>query len=487
MKRYFTFLLYTGLLFLGVGKLAGQANTAYYMGGVPQSYYLNPATQPQCDFYLGLPIASQVNFRVTTSGLSASDLYFKDPESDSVITPFHPNGNMDAFINKFGKVETLGLYTNFNLASFGFRVKDMYFSFDATIRSSTSFNLSKDFMRLLILGNEDGEVFDLSQVGFETLEYAEIGVNISRRFGDDLQIGIRPKYLAGLATVSSINNNTSVTTGVEHWVIDADYQARIGITGTTIPVDEDGLIDPDGDFQIDSVLVSPEGYRQIFSNNWGLGVDLGLHYMPVDNLQLSLSILDLGYIKWRQGTHIASLNGTHNFIGINASRSDSVGAVEDLWDTLKTDLSLSGTDAPFTTTLNPKILVGGRYFLTQGFDVGVLSRTEFYPTFVDQDVVLLANWHPIPMISVSGSYSLFSQQTFGFGLGLILGPLNFYAILDDVPFKYDLAKTESVPLPLPVAQTDYNVRFGLNLVFGCNQKKKAKQDKPLFNSSDWIL
>ena len=454
---------------------------------VPQSYYLNPATQPKCNFYLGIPIASQVNTRITTSGLSAADLFYKDPESDSVITPFHPNGDMDKFINKFGKVETFGLYTNFNLASFGFRVKEMYFSFDATVRSSMSFNVSKDFMRLLLQGNSDGEEFDLSQVGFNALQYVEFGFNVSRRFGDDLQIGIRPKYLAGLATFSSINNNTTLTTGVDNWQLDADYEARVAITGATIPIDQDGLYDNDGEIEFDEDYISASGYRKILSDNWGLGVDLGIHYTPIDNLQISLSVLDLGYIKWRKGGHTATLNGSHTFIGLDASRPDSISAFDDLLDTLKSDLQLSGSDDPFTTTLNPKLLVGGRYYLTPSLDLGVLSRTEFYSTYVDQDVILLANWFPIPIVSLSGSYSFFSQQTFGFGIGLKLGPFNFYTIFDDMPFHYDLAQSGSLPIILPVAQTDYNIRFGFNLVFGCNQKKKAMQDKPLFNSSDWIL
>jgi hypothetical protein len=99
------------------------------------------------------------------------------------------------------------------------------------------------------------------------------------------------------------------------------------------------------------------------------------------------------------------------------------------------------------------------------------------PSYINQDLLLLANWHPIPMISISGSYNLLSKthSTFGLGLGLKLGPFNVYTVLEDVPFKYDIVREGGAPIPLPVEQNNYNVRFGVNLVFGCNQKKKTEK------------
>jgi hypothetical protein len=492
MNKYIFLILVSILIFLGNVYVFSQGgNTLYYMGTVPQSYYLNPATQPQCNVFIGIPIASQINVRATTSGLSASDIFFKDPESDSIITPLHPNADIDDFLSKFGDVESFGLEANFNLLSFGFRAKEMYISFDASIRNSAYASYSKDFVTLL-LKPENGRTYDLSDGGIDLLEYTEFGLNISRRFGDQLQVGIRPKLLYGLATISTISNNSSFYTSADEWVLSANYEARIAATGVTIPVDEDGLIDFDQDFEFDSTILSPTGYKKILSSNRGFGIDFGVHYKPIERLQLSLSVLDLGYIKWVENTHIASVNGTFTYTGLEVSLdSTDIDLEGGVLDSLKENLNLTGTDEAFKTKLNPKLLVGARYFLTPGFDIGVLSRTEFYRTYINQDIILLANWHPIPMIAVSGSYSILSKthSTFGLGLGLKLGPFNVYAVLDDIPLQYDDASSDgsSMPVIIPVKQTDYNIRFGVNLMFGCNQKKKLMLDKPLFNSSDWIL
>lgn len=470
-------------------KLYGQANTMYYLGNAPQSYLFNPATQPSCDAHAALPVFSEFYVNIHTSGLSGSDLLWLDPETDSLIHPFHPKADINEFLNNFGDVESLGLTAHLNLFSIGFRVKDMYFSLDGTIKANNNLTLSKDLMEFLLIGNEDGRTYDFSDVGFESLQYAEIGLNISRNFNDRLQIGIRPKYLAGLATISPVNNNTSLYTSTEEWVLTANYQARVAATGVTIPVDEDGMIDLDGEFLIDSTMISPAGYKKIFSSNWGLGIDLGVHFKPTERIQLSASVIDLGYIKWRENTQITSLNGTFAYTGLEQTLDDSTNPGDLLLDSLKESLNITGSNEAFVTTLHPKVTLGGRYFLTQGFDVGFLSRMDLYPSYVESDILLLANWRPIPMIAISGSYSLLkgNLNTFGLGLGLRLGPLNFYSVIDHLPFQYDMANVDGASFPMPVDVSEYSVKFGFNLLFGCNQKKKLVQDKPLFSSSDWIL
>jgi hypothetical protein len=489
-KYIIQLLIITACMFAANTIVKGQGNTVYYMGTLPQSYFMNPATQPQCDVYIGLPVASQINARVTTGSLSAGDFFFKDPLSDSVITWTHPNADPNDLLAKLNKVETWGGTIDFSLVSFGFRVKDMYFSFDAAVRNSITTSLSKDYFEFAWLGNENDRTYDFSDMGVEVMEYMEFGVNISRHFGDQLQIGIRPKMLFGLATISTLSNSTTLYTSTEEWVLNSNAEARFAATGVTIPVDEEGNIDWDQDFEFDSTIFSPTGYQKILSKNRGWGIDIGAHYKPIDNLQVSLSVLDLGYIKWRESTHVAEVNGTYVYDGLEAdSVFDGGDFGQALLDTLKENLNVTQSAGTFTTTLNPKLFVGARYFLTPGFDIGILSRTEFLPSYINQDLLLLANWHPIPMISISGSYNLLSKthSTFGLGLGLKLGPFNVYTVLEDVPFKYDIVREGGAPIPLPVEQNNYNVRFGVNLVFGCNQKKKQKNNKPLFNSSDWIL
>ncbi len=487
MRKYSISLFAILLSFLLQGTSFAQGNTAYYMGTLPQTYTLNPATQPKCDVFIGVPLLSNTNFRINFGNVAFSDLIMKDPNSDSTIAITDKNADTQGFIDKLGAVEPLGMETQITLLSFGFRVKEMYFSLDASIRGNAQLSYPKDLMEFMLLGPEHERTYNLSDLSFDTQEYTEIALNISKTFNDKLQIGIRPKFLSGIFTISTVNNNSSLYTSSEKWVLNSDLQANIGATGLVIPVDEDGLIDFGGSFEEDSTLINSGNYGKLLTTNWGLGIDLGVHYMVAEKIQLSLSVLDLGYIKWNSGTHVASVNGSYTFKGYDLSLPGDVDFGEAVMDSLKEDLNLEGKTSSFTTNLTAKTYIGGRYLLSDGFDVGALYRAEFFPTYIDHDVILSANWHPIPLIALSGSYSLFSPQTFGLGIGLKLLPFNIYTVIDDIPFRYDLVKSDGTEFPLPVGQSDFNIKFGVNFVFGCNQMKKLRKDKPLYNSTDWIL
>lgn len=491
-KLYREIILFVFTLSFTIAGL-GQSGTMYYIGTVPQSYYLNPATQPECSFYLGIPVASPLQFTYENSGFSPNDVLWYDAEIDSIIHPLYSAEAADKFLNNLKDVEYLRFDMAVNLASFGFRAGDMYFSFDATIRGNEYFSYPKDLMTFMLKGNKDGDVFDFSGLNFEFLNYAEYGVNISRSFGSQFSVGIRPKLLFGLGTFVTQDNDITLETSTEEWILNSTFSGKMSLTGVTIPVDEDGLIDPEGEFEIDSSIIDypAQNWRKAFSKNRGLGVDVGVHFKPIDEIQLSFSALDIGYIKWQENTQIISQDGSFHFQGVEWNPSDTSDFGADLLDTIKSNLAVTGASEPFTTYLRPKIIVGGRVFLTPGFDLGLLAKTEFYKSKINQDFTVLANWHPFRALSISASYSLLNKtySNFGVGLGLKFGPLNMYVISDYIPMFRDDIPSDDLPfaIPLPVDMHNANLRFGLNLVFGCNKAKRMSQDKPLFNSSNWMF
>ncbi len=469
-----------------------QSHTMYYIGTVPQSYYLNPATQPECSFYLGLPILSPLQFDYYNSGFSLNDIFWYDAEIDSTIHPLYSRSAADKFLSNLKDVEFLRLGTTVNLASFGFRANEMYFSFDASIKGDEYISYPKDLISLILKGNTNGQVFDFSDLNIELLNYMEFGLNISRNFGSQLTVGIRPKVLYGLATISTQDADISLQTSTEEWVLRSKFSGKMAVTGMEIPVDEEGMIDFDQDFEFDSTITDDPGknWNKMFGKNRGLGVDIGVHYKPVDDIQLSLSILDLGYIKWNDNPRVISQDGSYTFEGIewNPANSSDDNWDDRVLDTIESNLSLEGADNAFTTSLRPKIFMGGRLFITPGFDVGILSKTEFLKSKVNQNIILLADWHPIRSFSLSASYSILnkSYSSFGLGMGLKLGPFNMYIISDYIPMLRDDLKNSDIPF-IPVDLYNANLRFGLNLVFGCNKNKKLSQDKPLLNSTNWMF
>ena len=88
-------------IIMGGGYLYSQdVNSMYFMKGVPQSYHVNPAYQPDCNTFIGLPGLSPLKLETSSSSLSLEDVIQYDPELDSLVFFLHPNGMTLARLRK---------------------------------------------------------------------------------------------------------------------------------------------------------------------------------------------------------------------------------------------------------------------------------------------------------------------------------------------------------------------------------------------------
>jgi hypothetical protein len=265
--------------------LCAQGNTMFYHPQVPQAYYLNPANQPNCNVFVALPLNYYIEKENTS--LHLSDLIWNDPETGEVLHPLHPDANLDDFFNKFSGDNSFGLDLDWTPVSFGFRIKQMFFTFDFTSKTSLGFSYPRALMELSLRGNEDDETYDLSGLGLHLTEHFEYALGISRQFGDLFTVGIRPKLLTGVAYISSENNNISLYTTHELWQFDSHIDLQLCVPGVIIPTDADGVFDPAGEFQTDSTISDFNDYRKLSMMNRGFGIDAGVEFKLFDKLTLS--------------------------------------------------------------------------------------------------------------------------------------------------------------------------------------------------------
>jgi hypothetical protein len=461
----------------------------FYLQGVPQRYYTNPATQPECNLFLGAPVLSSFQFNVINTGFSADKLWLKDSETDSVYLFYQRTADLDNFISKMDKVNYLSQELAFNLASFGFRVKNMYFTLDWTVKEYDKFAYPREFMAFFGNSNswKSGQTYDLSSLNIDMTSYSELALGISRQFNEQLTVGIRPKMLFGIGTISTSNSNYKLDTHLWEWDLTARTDLNISTPGYVFQTDENGVIKLN-DSEFDSTIENNSDYRKLAFGNKGFGVDLGFNYKPISQLELSLSMIDFGFIKWKNYTNTVSLDGHYLYEGYQINSSDTIDDFNDyIKDTLKSSFKLTGTGETFKTYLNTKIYVGGRYFLTQGFDVGAMSRIDFFKKKISANIHLLANWRPSSVFAISASYGLLdgSYSTMGLGFSSRVGPFNLYFVTDDIPLSYNVLKGDNINTPVPLSMYSVNFRFGINLVFGCNKVKKLMKDKPMYYSTEY--
>lgn len=471
-------------ILLGIMHLSAQdSQTLYYMNRVPQSTFMNPAIQPKCNFFLGLPVVSSLQLGVGNNKLELTDIILKHPTEDSIITFLHPDANINTkdFLSNFD--DNNFVYQDFttDLLSFGFRTGSLYFTFNISEKFSAAINYPKDLMVLALEGNTPfiNRNANFNNFGINSTFYREYGLGVSKQFGKNLSVGARFKVLFGHTNVSSNfdDNKLSMYSSRDSLYLNADM-----VINTSSPLiatnNSEGNFNG---FDTPSYIENSETDSLIdlalAHNNMGLGIDLGVYYQPLEKLSLSLSVIDLGYINWdAKDVTKLELNGNYAFKGVDVSNeigntNEEADPFEDMLDSLENSFTVSNSAKSYRTTLGAKVYVGASYIVSKKFDLSFLSRSYFYNSNVNQAFTFSANTH-MRGLSASISYSILNGTYNNIGFGLALGgaPLQLYVISDNASAAIWGHKTSS-----------FNLRFGLNIAFGCRQKKKS-EDTPLLKS-----
>ena len=182
--------------------------------------------------------------------------------------------------------------------------------------------------------------YSLSNQTLNMKAYAEVGLGYSRRITEKLTVGGRVKVLLGLARAEMNINQFDLNLDVPNpqYANYADYESR----GELSPSDWYGS---HYDYSANgNVITTLKGGGMTFDNNGmidnfdldagdlgiagsGFGIDLGASYKVWDNLTVSASILDLGFLKWKESeTTVATVSGgdhhrLHRFTQIKRKRN----------------------------------------------------------------------------------------------------------------------------------------------------------------------
>ena len=450
--------------FSGMSILAQQVNTLYFLENNPLRHQLNVAQQPLSAFYFNLPVIGYTDFSVGSNALKVSKLTLS--KEDFLLSM--PSSTL---------VQTA---LNTNLFGFGFRAKSSYLTVGISSKTSVKLGVPSDLFKILLFGNVNysngipqltGNAFDFSNFSAFGLSYIEAALGYSKLIDEKLTLGIKLKYLHGLATMNGRFSNFTADTGIDQWKIEANASIDYAYP------------DPNN-FSVSS-LVNPLGM--------GGAVDLGVVYKPIERLALGASVNDVGFIRWNKKPSNLAVDYNVNLTGLQHTNLNDIlnGNVTDGYvDTLLTDLrnGISHTTSQniFTTNLSPTLNLSAEYHLYKQFlSVGLLSTTQFYNNKLYTDVTTSLNIKPINWFNMSLSYSLFNgnASNVGAGIGFRLGFVNIFASADfislnNTPLTNPLViDATAIPLvgaaisPITISKVPYNTNMmnfaiGVNFVFG---------------------
>ncbi|HDR89620.1 MAG TPA: hypothetical protein ENN63_08370 [Bacteroidetes bacterium] len=494
IKRSATLLLLGFLLLVPV--TGQQNNTLYFLKNNPAARYLNPAKVFRCNVFLGMPGFSSTYASFSNTLFNVEDVIFRGTGEyrDSMITIFHPSYDMGEFIAGLNKRSLLSPEVNVSLLSMGFRSKNTYVYLDVTERVTANVSLPRDLFAIALQGNGDflGETADFSDLGINVNAFHEFGLGFAREVTPKLNIGFKPKVLLGVFNIHTGSPLPDIGLYTDPATFDLRFHSNLSLNVSApieITKNQEGEID---DITFQDIPDSEIAGTILNTKNLGLGLDLGMEYRVLDRLVVSASLIDLGYIHWGANTYNFKQDGSFEFTGFDLSEGLVANAefdldkeAEALLDSIAGLFQVTDHAQAYTTFLSPKLYLAGEYQLDDMLSFGVVSRSEFIGKKVRQSVTLSANAFLAKFFSLSLSYSMMNHTYDNLGAGVVIkgGPFHFYLITDRIPLNFTKiqATTEDFRdldgFLLPNNFNSVNVRFGLNLVFGC--RKRWLNDQPI--------
>lgn len=404
-------------LILALPVNAQYIRSSYFMDASGERLSLNPALRPNRGF-IQIPVIGGLNLDATTNLPSLDELYELLSEDGEITT--------DALMSKLKPVNSFDVNMNIAPVSFGFKAGKNFFTFGVNARTNINAAIPKTMFEFIedisnsdmISGNRKYSITN-EKLGLDL--YSEVALGYSRTIGERLTVGGKVKVLLGMARLN-LNVNKLEIDGYFPNENDFDYNDPDIYDELNEKVY--AKISSDAELQISgkgfTISENEEGYiSEVNIDNFGIGgfgaaIDLGVHFKLTDNIDLSASILDLGYLNWDE-----------KYTTVYQSKANF--EANDIEDLELFDFNIlgfkNGMNQSMTSNLASTLVVGGEYrILKDKIGFGLLSTTRFGAEDTKSKLSAIITYRPTRGINASVSFSTLSGYN-SLGASIKLGPL----------------------------------------------------------------
>ena len=460
------------LFFFATFVTAQNKQLLYGFTEIPQSTLVNPSTDLDNGFYIGIPLLSHLHVQGGSTGVNTFDLFADDGNTF--------NNRIRQVIDRIDENDYAYVNQQLELFSGGFSFgntieRENYISFGIYQETDAIAYIPKDYLDLVLEGNSGniGRPFNLDhlRVRGELLSVFHIG--ISKKINEKTRIGARFKIYSSAADISSINNSGTFTTreGQNNLLqhnFDLDLQVNSsGLLSLQEEYEENGNL---------SNSISTIRNNLFLGGNLGLGVDVGFTHELSDQITIDGSMLDLGFISHTKDVDSYAINGQYEYEGFNplfpevASGQTAQQYWDDVADEFEELFEVDSTRTSYTTLrplkLNAAVRYGfgkekddcdcGRYASPYKNDVGVQLFAVKRPLHFQSAITAYYRRRFSDHLSAKITYTVdeFSSTNIGVGFSSQIGPVNFYLLADHLLEYRNLANAHAA-----------SVQLGFNLVF----------------------
>lgn len=478
MIKPFTFqALPAVILALTIGTVnAQQEFTLYHMPVLSQATYLNPAAVPEHKLSLSLPLPSLfVGFN--NSALNVKSFMDKDGRVD-----------YQGFVDRLREEKNyLGIGANAELLHVRFKASDNFISVFSRLVSDFRFLYPKDLFGIGAEGIKNG--YDLSGIGVHYNNYLEYGVGFTRAQPDSKwTYGGRLKMLGGIANIQTKKSDVAIRVdreNINRYTLDADLEVNVGAG-----VDGGEVKDIDELFDLDT-----DELEDVIKLNRGLAMDAGATLQYNKRLSFGAALNNLGFINWKSYSENYTNNLSLSFDGVileDIDFSEDLGSlINDQLDSVFSSYeevfeeSTDTTRSAYRTWLPTTLFLSAHYQLTPRLRASGTLYTEFFKG-ISPGLIAGINYAAGRNIDLTATWWWFKKSAANLGVGMVFkpGPVQFYLVMDNIlPASFvEVSDSEKDidQVTLPYHMKNFNLRVGMNLVFG-RIKDESRLPKPGLN------
>ena len=440
---------------------AQELRTSYFMETSNYRHQMNPALLDSP--YVGL-LFSNINIGMT-GNIGAKQFIFDTnglpgyTGNYRYTTFMDPNVDAATFLNKLHDKNRFDLYLNYNLFSVGFKAWGGVNLLELNLRSNTNLTLPKGLFEFAKTAGEK-EHYEFGGLGMRTQNYMELALGHSRDINKQWRVGGKLKFLIGAAYADFTADNVTLDMTEDAWRIQSNAQVKASLLKSDVIHEDPSKNSADGRprvKELDNFGFSLPGF--------GIALDLGVTYKPIENLTLSAAITDLGFISWKN-THHASSQGDYTFDGFDniyiGSDKDQTEDIDDQFDQIGDDLEEmfsvydDGTKTA-TQALAATLNVGAEYKLPayDKLKFGFLYTSRIHGKYSWHQGMLNVGVRPVKWFECNVNGAVTSTGVTAGGMLSLKAPhFNFYIAADR--FFSKMGK-QGVPLN----SSNGNITFGM--------------------------
>jgi len=446
-------------IFLTTEHVGQNKKLLYNFAELPQTLLLNPGAETNLKYHIGIPLLSGISTEIGSTGFSIADLFSDDNRSIN-----------DKFSNVLDKLRTndyVKLNIQLEVLNAGFRLNnDYYFSFGFYEELDAIVYYPKDIITLVTEGNSSflNKSFELSQTLFKVDLLGVLHFGFTNKVSENLTFGARFKIYSSALNIESFDNSGTFTT-----VNGSNNTYTHYLDNIYLDVRTSGL------YKEEKFIGNSKKYLKntFFGGNLGIGFDVGFTYHLSDQIELTGSIIDVGFINHSKNIQNSFIEGSYVSEGVafefDPNNSSEFGRL--LEASPKDKLPIVQNEDSYISWRPSKVNASFTYRFGTKRSMYCYDNTykEFYRNGLG--VHLYSVFRPLsPQFAVTGFYQKslsqkfhtkltytvdnYSFNTIGVGLSTQIGKLNIYGVIDNVLKFSNITKANNI-----------SAQLGLNVIF----------------------